>query len=178
LLAVPPLFLSFDAAKYLGIGYTLFAGLGPRTPFGGFFLSHAPVWSTILAAPTTVLGIDPLDVGHALNGLAGIGTVLLTGAIGWRIRPAVGGLATAGAIAITYLHDLTRTARLDVPAAFLILAFLLVSFRAVRAGTALSAVATGVLFALAFEVREIALPFFPVALLAAVLVGRAWRDLS
>jgi 4-amino-4-deoxy-L-arabinose transferase-like glycosyltransferase len=178
LLAVPPLFISFDEAKYIGIGYNLLDGLGPRTPFGGYFLPHAPVWSAVLVLPKALFGIDPLDTGHVLNGLAGIGLIVLAGAIGWRIRPAVGGLAAAGTIAITYLHDLTRTARLDTPAAFLILAYLLVAFRAVRGGRVSWSIAAGAMFALAFEVKEIALPVFPVPFLAAALWGRPWRDLA
>ena len=67
LLAVPPFFLTFDEAKYIGIGYNLVDGLGPQTPFGGYFLPHAPVWSAILVVSGRVAGIDPLDTGHVLN---------------------------------------------------------------------------------------------------------------
>src|SRR4029079_17120395 len=52
LVVVPSFFISFDAAKYIGIGYNLLDGLGPRTPFGGYFLSHAPVWSAFLVGPS------------------------------------------------------------------------------------------------------------------------------
>jgi hypothetical protein len=113
LLAVPPFFLTFDEAKYIGIGYNLVDGLGPRTPFGDYFLSHAPAWSAMLVLPETWFGIDPLDTGHVLNGLAGAGLIGLTAVLGWRIRPAVGGLAAAGFLGVTNLQDLTRTARLD-----------------------------------------------------------------
>ena len=178
LLAVPAFFLSFDEAKYIGIGNNIFDGLGPRTPFGGYFLSHAPVWSATLVLPQAILGINPLDTGHVLNALAGIGVVVLAGVLGWRVRPAVGGLAAAGTIAITYIHDLTRTARLDVPVAFLILLYLLVTFRAVRNERVGWAIGAGLLFALAFEVKEIALPFAPVPILAGILWGRPWRALA
>ncbi|HXI80490.1 MAG TPA: glycosyltransferase family 39 protein [Verrucomicrobiae bacterium] len=178
LVVVPSFFISFDEAKYIGIGYNLLDGLGPRTPFGGYFLSHAPVWSAFLVGPSALFGINPLDLGHVLDALAGIGLVVLAGALGWRIRPVVGGLAAAATIAITYLHDLTRTARLDVPAAFLVLAYLLVGFRAARDGRIRWAIATGALFALAFEVKEIALPLFPVPFLAAILWGRPWRAIA
>jgi hypothetical protein len=175
LLFVPPFFVSFDEAKYIGIGYNLLDGLGPRTPFGDLFLSHAPVWAATLVLPNSWFGIDPLDVGHVLDGIAGVALVAAAGVLGWRIRPLTSGLAAAATIAITYLHDLTRTARLDTPAAFLAVAYLLVASWAIRRGSPWRAIVAGLLFALAFEVKEIALPLFPVPFLAAVVSGRPWR---
>ena len=115
LLAAPPFFLSFDEAKYIGIGYNVLDGLGPRSPFGDFFLLHAPVWSVSSCSRMPWFGIDPLDTGHVLNAIAGVGLVLLAGILGWRVRPAVGHRA-AGVLGVTYVHDITRTARLDLPA--------------------------------------------------------------
>ncbi len=178
LILVPSFFLSFDEAKYIGIGYSLLDGLGPQTPFGGYFLVHAPIWSATLVLPQAWFGIDPLATGHLLDALGGIGLVIAAGALGWRVRPAVGGLAAAGTIAITYVHDLTRTARLDVPVGFLILVYLLVGFNAVRNGRVSWAIASGLLFAFAFEVKEIALPFAIVPVAAGIVWGRPWRDLA
>lgn len=178
LLFVPPFFLSFDEAKYIGIGYNLVDGLGPRTPFGGYFLPHAPVWSAVLALPNAWWGIDPLDTGHFLNAIAGVGLVALVGVLGGRIRPAVGGLAAAGFVGLTYLQDLTRTARLDVPAATLAVGYLLLGLAAVRRGSARWGIATGALFALAFTVKEIALPLAPVPFLAAIATGVPWRQMA
>jgi hypothetical protein len=175
LLAVPPFFLTFDEAKYIGIGYNLVDGLGPQTPFGGYFLPHAPVWSAVLAYPNAIAGIDPLDTGHLLNAVAGAALLVLTAHLGWRIRPAVGGLAAVGYVGVTYLHDLTRTARLDVPAAALALAYLALGLIAVRRGGAWLGIAAGALFALAFTVKEIALPLAPVPFLAAIAWGLPWR---
>ncbi|MFL5727390.1 MAG: hypothetical protein ACJ77F_13730 [Chloroflexota bacterium] len=175
LLAVPAFFLTFDEAKYIGIGYNLVDGVGPRTPFGGYFLPHAPVWSGVLAYPQAVAGIDPLATGHLLNAVAGIALIALTAGLGWRVRPAIGGLAAAGLVGVTYLHDLTRTARLDVPAAALALGYLALGLVAVRRGGAWLGIATGAMFALAFTVKEIALPLAPVPFLAAILWGLPWR---
>ncbi len=178
LIAVPALFLTFDEAKYLGIGRSVLAGQGPRIVFGPYFLPHSPLWSTIIAAPQSWFGIDALSWGHALNALAGAGLLALTGALGWRIRPAVGATAVIAYLAVTYLHDLTRTARLDVPAAALLLLYLLVGHGAVRRGSVRWSVAAGACFAVAFLVKEIALPLAPVPLLAGILGGRPWRSLA
>jgi hypothetical protein len=178
LVLVPPFFLTFDEAKYIGIGYNVLDGLGPLTPFGGYFLPHAPVWSTVLVLPDAWLGLDPLDTGHAFNGIAGMTLIGLTAWLGWRIRPAVGGIGAIGLLGVTYLHDLTRTARLDVPAAALALGYLAVGFIAVRRGGAWWGIAAGSLFALAFLVKEIALPLAPVPFLAAILLGTPWRQVA
>ncbi len=178
LLAVPPFFLSFDEAKYIGIGYNLVDGLGPRTPFGDYFLPHAPVWSAALAFPDAWLGVEPLDTGHVLNGIAGVALICLAAALGWRVRPAVGAIAAVGMLGVTYLHDLTRTARLDVPAAALALGYVALGLVAVRRGGAVWGIASGALFALAFLVKEIALPLAPVPFLAAILWGTPWRQIA
>jgi hypothetical protein len=178
LLAVPPLFISSDEAKYIGIGYNVLDGLGPRSPLGDYFLLHAPVWSVTLVLPDALFGIDPLDTGHALNAIAGVGLVLLAGVLGWRVRPAVGAIAATGVLGVTYVHDLTRTARLDLPAASLALLFLVVGLDAVRRGGAGRAMLAGAVFALAFLVKEIALPLAAVPVLASIVGGRPWRALA
>ncbi len=172
LLALPAFYQSFDEAKYLGIGYQVLAGHGPRTLFGALFLPHSPLWSTLIAAPDVWFGIDAASWGHLLDGLSGVGFVLLIGALGWQLRPAIGGLAAVGCLAVPYLHDLTRTARLDVPAATLALLYVWIGLRAVRRGSIGLAIAAGAIFALGFLVKEIALPFAPIPSIIGVLEGR------
>src|SRR5688572_382212 len=73
-MALAPSFpVTFDEARYVGVGYSMVEGQGPRTVFGDHFLPHAPVWSTVVVAPAAALGIDPLVVGRFLNALSGVG---------------------------------------------------------------------------------------------------------
>ena len=174
---VRPFGVSFDEAKYLGVGFSVIEGHGPQIVFGGYFLLHAPVWPTVVVAPAVALGIDPLTVGRALNAVCGLGLILLGSALAWRIRPAAGAFAAIALLATTYIHELTRTARLDVPSATLAVAYLALGLLAVRRGSTRYAIAAGLLFALAFLVKEIALPLAPVPTLAALLHRRAWRPI-
>ncbi len=174
---VPPFPVTFDEARYLGVGYSMIEGQGPQTVFGGYFLPHAPVWSTVVVAPAVALGIDPLVVGRLLNALSGVGLISLSAALGWRIRPAAGALAAIALLATTYIHELTRTSRLDIPSATLAVAYLALGLVAVRRGSTPSAIAAGLLFGVAFLVKEIALPLAPVPILAAVLHRQPWRSI-
>ena len=128
----------------------------------------------VVVAPDVWFGIDPFLWGHVLNGLAGLAVLVLVAALGWRIRPAVGALAAVAYIATPYLHDLARTARLDVPAAALTLAYLVVGIDAVRRGSVGRGLLAGAIFAMAFLVKEIVLPFAPVPFLVGILGGRPW----
>jgi len=177
LILLPPYFPTFDEAKYLGIGVDIWAGRGITTVFGNVFTSHAPAWPAIVALPQATLGIDALSVGRFLDAVCGISIIALTGALGWRIRPIVGAISAAGLLSLFYLHDLTRTARLDVPASALVLAYLLVAMLAFRRGSLRLAVVAGVVFAAGFLVKEIDLPFAPAPFLAAVLWTVPWRSL-
>ena len=76
LVLAPPFAVTFDEARYVGVGYSMVEGQGPQTVFGGYFLPHAPVWSTLVVAPAVALGIDPLVVGRFLNALSGVGLLL------------------------------------------------------------------------------------------------------
>ena len=174
---VPPFAVGFDEARYVGIGYSMVEGQGPQTVFGGYFLPHAPVWSTVVVAPAVAFGIDPLVVGRLLNALSGIGLISLGASLGWRIRPAAGALAAIALLATTYIHELTRTARLDIPSAALAVAYLAVGLVAVRRGSTRYSIAAGLLFGVAFLVKEIALPLAPVPILAAVLHRQPWRSI-
>ena len=171
LLAVPALYPSFDEAKYLGIGYNVLAGHGVVSVYGPF-LDHSPLWPVTLVAPDVLLGIDPLSWGHLLDGISGIGLLALTAYFGWHYRPAAGALAAGVLLAFTYLHDQTRTARLDVPEATLSLLFLAVGLAAIRRDSTRWGVLAGLVFAVAFLVKEIVLPFAPVPLIAGLLAGR------
>lgn len=177
LLTVPALYPSFDEAKYIGIGYNVLAGHGVVSVYGPF-LDHSPLWSVTLVAPDAFVGIDPLSWGHLLNGIAGVGLIGLTGYFGWRYRPAAGALAAAVLLAFTYLHDQTRTARLDVPVATLCLLFLAVGLAAIRRDSIRWGVLAGLAFAVAFLVKEIVLPFAPVPLIAGLLIGRPLSSMA
>ncbi len=174
---VPPFGVTFDEAKYLGIGYSLIEGHGPRIVFGGYFLLHGPVWPSVVVGPAVALGIDPLDVGRALNGISGVGLILLGAGLAWRIRPAAAAFAAIALLATTYLHELTRTARLDVPAATLAVAYLALGLLATRRGSTPYAILAGFLLAVAFLVKEIALPLALVPILVAILHRGPWRPI-
>lgn len=178
LLVVPFYFPTFDEAKYLGISVNIWAGHGLTTVFGTLFISHAPAWPTLIGLPQALLGINALTVGRYLDGIAGTAMIALTGFLGWRIRPFVGALAAAGMLALVYLQDLTRTARLDVPAATLLLLYLCVAMLALRRDSVRLAIVAGLVFALGFLVKEIDLPVAPAPFLAAILWGTSWRSLG
>jgi hypothetical protein len=178
LLVVPPYFVTFDEAKYLGIGASLWAGRGPETAFGYEFLSHSPLWSALVYAPQALIGMSALDWGHAINAASGIAVVGIAGLIGWRIRPAAGAIAAASLVGIFYLHDLSRTARLDIPAAALALAYVWIGLRSVDRGSVRLAAVAGFVFAIGFLIKEITLPFAPVPLIAGILAGRPASVLS
>lgn len=178
LLVLPFYFPTFDEAKYLGIGVDIWAGRGITTVFGIPFTSHAPAWPAMIALPQALFGIDALFVGRVLDAISGTAIVALTGAIGWRVRPIVGAISAAGLLALIYLHDLTRTARLDVPAAALLLLYLYVAYIAFRRGSVRLGLLAGLVFAAGFLVKEIDLPFAPAPLFAAILWGVPWRNLS
>ncbi len=132
---------------------------------------------TVVYAPQALFGIDAASWGHVLNAAAGTTVVAITAIMGWRVRPAVGVVAVFAILAFGYLMDLTRTARLDVPAAALALLYLEVGWRAVRTGRRRWAIAAGVVFALAVLVKEVAIPLAPVPFLCAVLLDVPWRSI-
>jgi 4-amino-4-deoxy-L-arabinose transferase-like glycosyltransferase len=167
-----PFYQSFDEAKYVGLGRNLMAGRGYTTVFDSLFLTHPPAWPLILAAPETWLRVDPLAVGRLLNALSGAGLIVLAGLLAWRIAPAAGGLAAVAMLGVTYLSDLSRTARLDVPGATVTVLAVLVGTWAMRRDSIGRALAAGALFALAFLVKETSLVYLAVPTLAAIFDGR------
>jgi len=172
-----PFFPTFDEQKYLGIAQNLWAGRGITTVFGVPFLSHAPLWSVILGAPHALLGGDDLAFGQLIDALAGVAFIVAAAWLGWRIRPVAGAITAIALVGMLYLHDQTRTARLDVPAATLGLAYLIVGLDAVRRASARWAIAAGVVFAVGFLVKEIDLPLAPAPFLAGALWGLPWRSI-
>ncbi len=177
LIATPASYPSYDEAKYIGIGYSFLAGLGPRTAFGETFVPHSPLWSAIVDAPSAWFGVDALSWGHLLNAIAVGGLLLLVAWFGWRIRPVVGAAAAAAYAGFPYLYELARTSRLDVPAAALCLTYVVVGLMALRRRSFRWGLAAGLVFGIAFLVKEIALPFAPVPFLVAFANGVPWRAL-
>ena len=177
LLVLPSYFPTFDEAKYLGIGVDIWSGKGITTVFGIPFVVHAPAWPAVIALPQALFGIEAITVGRILNAISGISIVAFTGILGWRIRPIIGAMAASGLLALVYLHDLSRTARLDVPAGALLMVFLVIALIAVERGSIRWALAAGVVFAIGFLVKEIDLPFAPAPWLVGAVLGRPWRSL-
>ncbi len=168
-LLLPPQYFTPDEAKYLGLGLNILDGRGLHTDFGVLFLNHAPVWPLVLAVPQRLFGLEALTVGHVVNAVAGGLTILFTGLLAWRYRPAAGAVAAIGLLGFPYLLELSRSAGLDTPAVALTLAYLWVAAVALDRGSIRLGVLAGVLFGGAFLVKETALPFLPVPYLAALL---------
>ena len=169
---------SFDEAKYVGLGRNLVAGRGYTTVFGSLFLTHPPAWPLILAAPEAWFGIDPLTVGRFLNVLSGAGLIVLSGLLAWRIRPAAGGLAAVAMLGVTYLSDLSRTARLDVPGAAIAVLAVLVGTWSIRRDSVRGALVAGAIFAVAFLIKETSVVYLAVPTLAAIFDGRSAARLA
>lgn len=171
LILAVPLFMTVDDGKYIGIGRNLLAGRGPITVFGEFFPVHAPLWPLIIAVPSSWLGIDVTAWAHALQVLSAMAIVGLSGILAWRVRPLATVIAAPLVVAFGPLIDLGRGMGLDLPAAAMILAYLVVAFSALHRGSARRGALAGAMLAGAFLIKEIALPFAPVPFLAALIVG-------
>ena len=173
-LLAPAGFPSFDEWKYFGIGNNIWAGRGLTTVFGSEFLLHGPIWSAVVTLPHVLFGADSAAWGRLLNGLSGATIVGLSAWFGWRIRPAAGAFAAIAMVGMLYLHDQSRTARLDVPAAAFALLYVAIGIEALRRNSARWAIAAGAVFALGFLIKEIGLPFLPIPFFASVLWGLSW----
>ncbi len=166
LLHAPARFMGVDDAYYLGIGANIWAGRGPFNAFGSFAASHAPLWPLVIAAPRAWFGADSAAWAHLLAVLSGASIVGLAGWFAWRsVRPAAA-LAAATMLGFPFVISLATGMGLDLPASALVLAYLAVGITAATRGSLRWAIAAGALFALAFLVKEIALPFAPVPILA------------
>ena len=171
LLLAPARFMTEDDAKYLGIGTNVFRGHGPTTVFGTFFPYHSPLWPVILVGPRFLFGVDAVWWGHVLAIASACGIVALTAYFGGRIWSLAGIAAAATVVAFPYFLSLGRGLGLDLPAAFLSLAYLAIGLAAVRRRSLRWAVAAGAVFAVAFLIKEIALPFAPAPFLAGLVRG-------
>jgi len=108
-----PSFRSFDEAKYLGIGYSMVQGHGPRTIFGVLFLPHSPLWPVLIAAPDVWFGIDPFAWGHLLNAIA---AVALLAMIGWHVYLTGPNTSVPSLLAsLTPEHGFTPVAQREFP---------------------------------------------------------------
>jgi hypothetical protein len=178
LLVFPPSYATYDDAKYVSLGLNILEGHGPLNDFGHVFVKHSPLWPLTLAAPRFFLGIDGIVVGHLVNGLSFLASILLTAALAWRQRPYAGALAGIAVVAFPYAHTLARTAGLDYPAIALTLAYLLVAGTALRRGSLRLGLAAGLLFAAAFLFKETILPGAPVPVAVAVASRLPWRHVA
>ena len=178
LFVAPARFMTEDDAKYLEIGTNVFAGNGPTTVFGVFFPFHSPLWPIVLVGPRILFGLDAVWWGHVLAIASGCGIVALTAYFGSRIWALVGIAAAATLVAFPYFLSLGRGLGLDLPAAFLSLAYLAIGLTAVRRHSLRWAVAAGAVFAVAFLIKEIALPFAPAPFLAGLVRGMPIRSVA
>jgi hypothetical protein len=173
----PARFMGVDDAFYLGIGANIFAGRGPITAFGSFAPQHAPLWPIAITAPGAWLGIDGPGWAHLLVVVSGASVILLAAWFAWRALPLAAALAAAAMLGFPFMISLGTGMGLDLPAAALALAYVAVGLAAVRRGSVGLGVVAGLLFAAAFLTKEIALPFAPVPLLAALVRGVPTRGL-
>ena len=173
----PPTNPTYDDAKYVGIGRNVLEGHGPTSVFGTVFLKHSPVWPALIVLPERIAGIHPIVVGHFANVVSGVAILLMVGALGWRVRPALGGLGAATLVGLPYFSDIARTAGIDLPSIAITFGYILLGFVAVRRNSLLLAGLAGLLFGLGFVIKETILPFAPVPFLAAILWDIPWRSI-
>lgn len=169
-----------DEAYYLGIGANILAGRGLETVFGEFPAIHSPLWPLVLQGPASWLGVDPETWGDPLVVAFGALVVGLAGWYAWRSIRLAAPLAVAWLIAFPFLIDLAGAMGLDLPSAALAMLYVAVGITAVRRGSFALGLGAGLLLAAAFLVKELALPFAPVPLLAGLVrsvspasIGRA-----
>jgi 4-amino-4-deoxy-L-arabinose transferase-like glycosyltransferase len=178
LIMLPAQSMTVDEAKYLGIGTNVLAGNGPLTVFGTFFPYHSPLWPVVMVAPQQWFGVDAMDWAHVVTIASACATLVLVARLGWRISPPVGVMAAASLLTIAYFASLGRTHGLDMPAAALVLGYVVLGDAALRRSSIRLAAAAGLLFGVAFLVKELALPFAPVPFLAALVRGRPPADVA
>jgi hypothetical protein len=124
-----------------------------------------------MVAPDVWFGLDPIIWSHLLNVASAILGVACVAVLAWRIRPSAGVLAAASFIALPLIFGLSRRIGLDVPAAALALAFLVLGLYAIERRSFALGMATGAVFGIAFLVKEVVIPFAPVPLLVGIRRG-------
>jgi hypothetical protein len=164
-------FMGVDDAYYLAIGENILRGRGPVTAFGTFAGLHGPIWPLAVAAPAATLGIDPTIWAHFLVVISGGAVVLLIAGLAWRADPRAAPLAGAVMLGFPFMVDLATGMGLDLPATALTLGYLAIGLAAVLRGSFRLGVLAGIVFAAAFLTKEVALPFGPVPLFAALVRG-------
>jgi len=168
-------FMGVDDAFYLGIGANIFRGHGPVTALGYFAGQHAPLWPMVITAPGAWFGVDAPGWAHLLVVISGAAVILLAAWFAWRaVRPAAA-VAAAALLAFPFMIRLAGGMGLDLPAATLALAYVAIGLAAVRRGSIGLGAVAGLVFAAAFLTKEIALPFAPVPLFAALVRGLPFR---
>jgi 4-amino-4-deoxy-L-arabinose transferase-like glycosyltransferase len=168
---------TYDDAKYVGIGRNVLDGLGPVNVFGTIFLKHSPVWPVLIVLPEQLAGIHPLVIGHAANASSAAAILVMIGALGWRVRPALGALGAVTLLGQPYFRDVAQTAGIDMPSIAITLGYILLGFIAVRRNSLPLAALAGLLFGLGFLIKETILPFAPVPFLAAILWSVPWPSI-
>ena len=168
---------TYDDAKYVGIGRNVLDGLGPINVFGTIFLKHSPIWPVLIVLPERIAGIHPIVIGHAANAFSAAAILVMIGALGWRVRPALGALGAVTLLGQPYFRDVAQTAGIDMPSIAITLGYILLGFIAVRRNSLLLAALAGLLFGLGFLIKETILPFAPVPFLAAILWGVPWPSI-
>ena len=148
-----------DSVDYVAAARSVLAGDGVKTldGQGGVYpmTQFPPGYPLLLAGAALVSRLDPVDAARPLNGLLGVGTVLLAGWGAWRPTRSAPAAALAAALVATAVPLLSMTARLYSEAAFLflsLLALLLVA-RAIDAGRWRWVVAAGLAAGAAAVVR-------------------------
>ena len=168
-LLAPAHFMGWDEAYYLGVGANLLAGRGLYTVFGDVASIHAPLWPLVLQAPAEWLRISPTAWGHLLVALSGGAVVGLAAWFAWRSVRLAAPLAAGVVLAFPFFIDLAGWMGLDLPAAALTMLYVGLGIAAVRRGSFSLGLAAGLVFAGAFLIKELALPFAPVPIVAGLI---------
>ncbi len=148
-----------DSVDYVAAARSVLAGRGVQTldGQGGVYpmTQFPPGYPLLLAGAALVSRLDPVGAARPLNGLLGVGTVLLAGWGAWRPTRSAPAAALAAALVATAVPVLSMTARLYSEAAFLfisLLALLLVA-KAIDGGRWRWVVAAGLAAGAAVLVR-------------------------
>jgi hypothetical protein len=168
-LLAPMHFMGYDEAYYLGVGANLLTGRGLQTVFGDVPSIHSPLWPLVLQAPAMSLHIDPTAWGHPLVVVSGAAVVALSAWFGWRSVRVAAPLAAGMMLAYPFFIDLAGWMGLDLPAAALTMLYVGLGIAAVRRGSFSLGLAAGLVFAAAFLIKELALPFAPVPFIAGLI---------
>jgi 4-amino-4-deoxy-L-arabinose transferase-like glycosyltransferase len=153
--------MSTDSVNYLAAADSLARGDGFLTFTGQPFVSFAPLYPVVLAAPKVVLEADPIATARILSGLASAGTILLTALLFWECMPSSrwwGILAGLSVLLSASFLVLYANALSDPLFIVLVLLFLLAARRYIEHRSKKVLLLLGLLGALAALVRYAGLP--------------------